>query len=363
MRSPSSCPRRTPRAAAFALVLALVGCAGAPQADARLPFHVAVAPPVAVADAALAQRQGNATALAFEVDEERLARALETALARTFNKVSRLPAAEGDAAAAGTAWLRHAQARGADLVLQASLRYQPEVRTELNDRFWLNLPLFAIGGPFNWFVADRSYRCHARLDGQLFDVAVATTAEKPQLEPRNRVLRVDRETTEAALNFLDRADGPGAYFLSLVCPSGLLARESDAVPAELDACVVQDLCDAMAQALRDRGLEITESDLVDFHPRSVQVREQDGGRVLAGEMVLGLTQANELGGLRYRIDDGAFAEASWTSEEMVSSGDAGRTRRIYGFAIPLGPTARNVQLEVEQMDRTATRRTFTFEVE
>ncbi len=140
-----------------------------------------------------------------------------------------------------------------------------------HDRFWLDLPLFALGGPFCWFVADRSYFCYARIEGQLYDVAVATTREKPGLDNGVRVLRVERETGEARLSFLQRADGAGSHFLSLICPAGLIARPTAAVPAELDGTVVAELCQTMTKARRDRASEIVESDLVDFHPRRFRV--------------------------------------------------------------------------------------------
>lgn len=354
-----------PRCLVFAvhaplLPLLLGACAGAPEARAKLPFHVAVIPPVAIGNATAVSKDGNPTELVFAVDERQLAFALHDALAATFTMVTPLPAPAS--AGAATDWLAAATQQRADLVLQPTLRFDPELRTALNDRFWLNLPLFALGGPFCWWVSDRSYHCYSRLEGQLFDVAVAATRDKPALEGGTRVLRVEREVTEASLRFTQRADGAGAYVLSLVCPAGLLAQQSSAVPAQLDRAVVFELCQAMAKSLMDRATEITESDLVGFHPRGVAVTREGGMPVIAGEMVLGLGQANELGSLRYRVDGGEFVDAAFGAPALVSVGGADKGRRVYPFRIALPATARSVQLEVEQLDRAATRRTFTYVV-
>lgn len=345
-----------------ALCLVMTGCASTADVNAKLPFHIAIVPPDARPYPAALQAEGNETELAFVVDEPGLLVELERALAQAFTKVSRLSAPADPASDdAGVALLTQAQQQGADLILRASLSYDPKVRTALNDRFWLNLPLFALGGPFCWFVSDRSYYCFTRLEGQLFDVSVAAGSETPSLGTGARVLRVEREAKEASLSFLQRADGAGAYALSLICPAGWLASETAAVPAELDAAVVSQLCRAMTNALQDRAIEIAESDLVDFHPRGVRVARDGAQAALVGEMVLGLRQANELGTLRYRLGSGNFVDASWGTPTMVSAGGDDRGRKVYPFTIPLDAAATGtVQIEVEQLDRFATRRTFTF---
>ncbi len=350
----------------LALGLTMTGCATASNATSKLPFHVAIVPPVAIADtAALPQEDGNETEVAFAVDSNQLLQQMEQALGQAFCKVSRLTApADADPDAASVALLAQAKQQGADLILRTTLSYDPKIRTALNDRFWLNLPLFALGGPFGWFVADRSYFCNCRLEGQLFDVSVALASPGKSLETTARVLRVERETKEASLNFLDRASGVGPYLLSFICPAGLIGRESDAVPAELDTAVVNQLCQAMAKALQDRATEVVESDLVAFHPRAVRVEREGGKRYLVGEMVLGLSQANELATPRSRVGTGGFVDASWDKTTVVASAGTDKGRRVYPFKIPIADSATGtMQVEIEQADRFATKRTFTFPVE
>ncbi len=350
------------------LILALLGaCASQSQSTTRLPFHVAIAPAVPEADASSQPAEGNPTDLVMVFDQQKLMEQLGSALAQTFCKVSRLsPAAAGSTpAASAKAWITEAQQKGADLMLVPTLRYDPKIQTALNGQFVLNLPLFAVGGPFCWFVADRSYYCSSRLNGELFDVTVAAARQRQNVDASSRVLRVEREATEASLNFLQRANGVTAYLLSVICPAGLLATESVAVPAALDTAVVSQLCLAMAKSLQDRRTEITETELVDFFPRDVRAARDGNKKVLVGEMVLKIGEANELGKLRYRFGASEnFREAAWEKAPPTPAGAGSKGRKVYPFKIPLdGAKADTVQLEVEQLDRFATRRTFTFVVE
>lgn len=347
------------------LFLALLGaCASQSRATTRLPFHVAIVPAIAVADASARKPMGDPTTLVLAFDEQLLMQELDASLAATFTKVTRLQPTTGETPANSKAWVAAAQAQGADLLLLPTLRYDPKIETSLNDRFWLNLPLFALGGPFCWFVADRSYFCYSSLRGDLFDVTVAAASRRQTLDASSKVTWLEVKSTETSANFLQRADGIGPYLLSVVCPAGLVWPESAAIPAELAKAVSNQLGDAMSQGMQDRGTEITECDLVDFFPRDVRVIDEAGHRVLTGEMVLELGEANELGRLRFRTGAGGeFQEVGWTADPARPADSAGKGRRSYSFRIPLdGVKAGTVQVEVEQLDRALTRRTFTFDV-
>lgn len=349
------------RSLAACAVLFAAACATTQQQRERLPFHVAVAPVEVVTDLSLAAKAGEPTELQIGLDRDRVIERLEQAVATTFAKVTVLPRPTGDepAGARATGWITAAQEAGADLLLVAELRYHPAVQSELNDRFWLNLPLFAIGGPFCWFVADRTYYCQSRLDGELFDVTAAGASRRRTLDPSSRVVRLPARGAEASLNFLQRADGVGSYLLSVVCPAGLLATESAAIPGALDEAIVDQLCAQMATDMTDRETEIREADLVDFFPRNVRVVGGPSQRALEGEFVLRLGAANELGRLRYRLGGGgAYQDASWI--QPAANTDPA-DRRTYAFRIAVGGTGSEfVQVEVEQLDQALTRRTFTF---
>jgi hypothetical protein len=349
---------------ALLLLAAFGACASQSRSTTKLPFHVAIVPAVAFADTAARPAEGEPTALVLAFEAQDVMRGLDASLARMFTKVTRLAPSSTETPLNSKEWVVMAQEQGADLLLLPTLRYDPKVHTSLNDRFWLNLPLFALGGPFCWFVADRSYFCYSRLDGELFDVTVAAANQRQTLDTSSRVLRVERESTEASVNFLQRADGVGPYLLSVVCPAGLVWPESGAIPAELAKAVGSQLCEAMSKSMQDRATEITECDLVDFFPRDVRVQREGGHRVLTGQMVLELGEANELGRLRFRGDiRDEFQEAAWIQDPKVAADSAGVGRRAYSLRIPLdGIKGGTVQVEVEQLDRALTRRTFTFEL-
>lgn len=361
MNAPHSLSRR--RHTATILLLAGFGaCASQTNTTQKLPFHVAIAPASVVRDATTLPDKGNPTELVFAIDAATLAKRLAASAGQTFVKVTTLAPADGNASTTSTqkAWVAAAQQAGADLLLVPRLRYHPKVNTELNDRFWLNLPLFALGGPFCWFVADRSYHCQASLAGDLHDVTAAAASKRQTLDRSTSVHDFRKDNTEASLSFLQRASGAGPYLLSVICPAGLLATESAAVPPELNNVVVGQLCDEMTKSLREGAPVISESTLVDFFPNDVHVGNDSGTRALVGEFVLKLGTANELGKLRYRFAAAdAWQDAAWLPLKPEVTPD----RKVYPFSLKLdGAKSDTVQLQVEQLDQDLTRRTFTYPV-
>jgi len=361
MNASLSSPRR--RQVATLSVLACLGaCATQTNTARKLPFHVAIAPASVVRDATTLPEKGHPTELVFAIDPTTLSKRLAAAAGQSFVKVTALSPTDASltTVAAQKAWVAEAQQTGADLLLVPRLRYHPRVHTELNDRFWLNLPLFALGGPFCWFVADRSYHCNASLAGEIHDVTAAAASRRQTLDPSTVVHPFKKENTEASLSFLQRASGAGPYLLSVICPAGLLATESDGVPPELNTVVVGQLCDEMLESLREGAAVIQESALVDFFPNDVHVGTAGGSRALLGEFVLKLGTANELGKLRYRFGPAEpWRDAAWLPLKPEVTPD----RKVYPFAVKLdGATGGTVQLQVEQLDQDLSRRSFTYAV-
>lgn len=349
--------RSVRRCLSVLLLLPVAACATQTSSVGQLPFHVAIVPAV-LADASSSPDQGDPTELKLAFDSKRLDAELETALAPAFTKVTRL-APPRDAEATQAHWLEAAQQQGADLLLVPTLHYDPAIRTSLNGQFWTNLPLFAIGGPFCWFVPDRSYHCYARLDGDVFDVTTAAGGRNQVLDATSRITQVQRESTEASLNFLDRADGISPYLLSVICPAGLVWPRSDAVPAQVDEVVTTSLCAALTKSLQESRTVITEARLVDFFPRDVRVERAGGTTELVGEFLLNLGAAQDLGPLRWRLGNrGEWNDALW-SEPATAAEEAAKGRRLYGFRVPLGNATGTVQLQVQQNDRAQRQRTFT----
>ncbi|MCA8973192.1 MAG: hypothetical protein KDC98_00650 [Planctomycetes bacterium] len=356
-------PFRLPSALALLAALAIAtltsGCVSHAAMTQRLPFHLAVMAPTTKAGsrATVDESQGNPTALQLRFDDDALAARLCHELELRFHKVSLLGAVTDQAEN-----LQAARQVGADLILDARLGYDPSIHTALNDRFWLNLPLFALGGPFCWFVNDRSYYFSSQLEGRLYDVTIAASRTKI-LDESSLLLRTVSDSTEASLDFLDRADGVGAYLLSIVVPAGLIGSESDSAALELSAAVTDQLCQAIAQTLQSRAIDVIGSGtLVKFEPRNVRVIREGKRKLLVGEVVLELgSVADDLGTLRYRCDNGEFHDASWGTE-VVEPPQLGRPgSKTYPFRIPIdSPTAELVQIEVEQLDTWASKRTFTY---
>jgi hypothetical protein len=292
--------------------------------------------------------------------EAELSRAFADELRTCFTGVSMLsPPPAGAADAGRRAWVQEARATGADLIVDATLTYDPAVTTSLNDRFWLNLPLFALGGPFAWFVADRSYRCQGKLEVQVYDLGASGAAGEYAFDDASRIVRVDRQAEPASLNLIDRAGLPH-YVLSMLIPAGLVGPESAAVPDELRKAITAQLATAIASALQERSEDLARGAAVDFHPEGVHVEQDARGRWLVGDVVLelGSGNASDLGDLTYRFDLGAFTRASWGEIRVEAHGRSGG-RKYHAFRIPLGKAVK-VQVEVEQRDRFSSRRTFTY---
>ena len=342
------------------VALVAAGCATAPDAGPRLPFHVAVAPVVVPASAPLTEgEEVEGLQLSFESDP--MTRALVARLERTFSRVSLLDPSERSV----QALVDGSRELGADLILEASLSHESAVDSGLNDRFWLNLVLHAVGGPFSWLVPDRTYNYQAQLEAQMFDVtsaAAASTAANLEATGAS-VLRVDRLASEVSLNFLERADSALSWILGLVIPVGLLSSESDAVVPELRNEIAGQLAEAIAQAVRERAHDLERSNVVAFYPRGVRLERDSSGGVLIGEMVVEIGRVDELGALRYRFGTGGWREAAWVGEVLEPPAGLEPGRRRYAFRIVVDDSAaETMQLEVEQVDRSLSRRTYTYAI-
>lgn len=124
-------------------------------------------------------------------------------------------------------WVQAAADDGADLIVSAVLNFRTQVRTDINSAFWLNLPLFLLGGPMTWFVNDRSYFLEAQLTAEVHAVDPLAKQLASLADGRSRLQSVRSSAGEVPLDFLDRADHGGQYLLSVIVPSGLLATDTE----------------------------------------------------------------------------------------------------------------------------------------
>lgn len=245
----------------LALVLGLLwlgACRSAPKypEGPLLPFHVALIPteihdtsvltanpsePVYPERSSGARTDDMRLELTTAEVSQALRRELEHAFVRTT--LLALPSDPARLASLSPAqrdqyWQEEARKAGADLLLRTRLSFDPAIDGARNEKFWLNLPLFLLGGPMCYFVGDRRYGLSARLQAEVFD-----TSEGHDALGDYALLTIPLyvEFRDVDLRFLDRADGVGQYALSLLVPAGLLARETDAIEAELEERLPQDL--------------------------------------------------------------------------------------------------------------------------
>lgn len=339
-------------------------CASSAREVERLPFHLAVAVPVADGDTGAATTAPEGVAdVALALDAAALHDKLVASLGGTFARVTKLAGKVADDEDATLAWAAMAKQAGADLVLIPRVSYSPQLTTSLNDRFWLNLPLFAIGGPFSWFVSDRSYFCDTRLEGAVHDVSLAMNEGIAARESASLLMGRQREVVvqEASLNFLDRADGVAPYLLSLVVPAGFIAPESADVPVVLAEGVTDRLSQDLARELRDERTALVKGGGVDFHPSAYAVVDEGGKRALRIEVSL---EASNSGGLdpqvAYVLAGGAAGKAEL---RPVDTGKSSKRRKVFACDVPLPAGYRgNVQWTIQQRDRFATARSFTCDV-
>lgn len=245
---------------AILTLLGLASCAAQQESltGEPLPFHLALMPTEMLDTSVTATLAGSEpVAVPRDADNDmRLAlaapevsQALARNLERAFTRTTLLAPPEDEQRYAAMNeverdlwWQERARAAGADLLLRTRLLYDPRIEQERNEKFWLNLPLFLIGGPMCYFVGDRSYRVSARLQGEIYEIS----AEHLELDPFALLqLPLYVEAAEEDLRFLDRADGAGHYAASLIVPAGLLARRTAHVERELEQRVPHSLGNAL----------------------------------------------------------------------------------------------------------------------
>lgn len=353
------------------------GCASTRASTGSVqPFHVALIPiaePTRLADPEGAEEDGIELAL----DTAELAHAVRDAIdGACFARVSLLAPPPGvppaefaawDAERRDAHWIAQSNAVAADLVLECDLAVAPRVVGERNEKFWLNLPLFLLGGPVCYFIGDRTYRGDARLRATLYELHALEGERATFADERSRLVQVESRFHDRALDFLDRADGSPAHFaVSLVVPAGLLARGGEGVERSLSEQVGLELADGLARelALQERAVSAADRvapfELVDC----AVARTPDGGVALSGHVVL------ECGDID-RMDDfvvacGAESFAGEFDEGEVDRDRSTRRERVLRYAIdarlPAAADAEYVRVSMAAGGRSRILRSFTIPI-
>jgi len=216
--------------------------------------------------------ESEAFDLVFSPDELALMRdQLRNGLAPYFLEVVTVKDEDGDGNIEDDA-----RELGVDVLLLPQMMYDDTVRSETNDRFWLNLPLFLLGGPMCWFVNDRTYEHDVSLVVQFHSVS----SESGTQTDRKTLHQEEFENRETPLDFLDRADGAGDYALSLVCPSGWLATETDESLDSLRLEIGESLVSAVVADLSRKRGDILNSTGANFILVEMDVKEGPEGKLL-----------------------------------------------------------------------------------
>ena len=355
------------------LALSLVGCASARrQESAPLPFRVALIPVETDPSLDSEPREGlGATELSLALDGERISQLLNRALdERCFSSSVLLagpdPAESTDFASwsrerRNEYWVAAAERAGADMIVHPVLGYDPAVYTATNDRFWPNVLLFLLGGPMTWVMNDRSYFVNAKLETEVFDLNPFRSSQVARLSDANfRLLEEARSLNEVTLDFIDRADGNlGSYALSVLVPSGFLAKETEAVKRHLETQIIERLCADIVQSIRERGGQLVKaSSIAPFYVPEIE----RVGDELRGHVVLEVDSSVD--SMRSMLVSGPDGE----SIEQVDFHGMGEELRSglheqlrYEFRVPIPARFARSKLRVRFVDANDTSRSNTVE--
>lgn len=350
------------RAIILLLCLPLVGCATqSATSSVRLPYHVAIVSPVLNEAKSPTPLEGDLTEMKVSFNAAVVAEQMMVACEAAFAKATRVPDSVGAGQSAEgrrSAYAKYAQEIGADVLLQPSLNYDPALSTQ-SSSLVLSCLAFALGGPVGWFVEDRGYLCRASIKGSVYDVSTLNL-NAASFEDKGELLTEERKAREQVMRFVDRADGAGSYFLSLVCPAVFLAKDTAAVQAGVAEQFGNQLSAAMVDALREKAGQLKAAAGVgDFVLEGAEVTAQGGKRMVAGRVVLDSDSANQLA-LQYRFTtskDSPWQRAGWANKPENERG----VRKVnFDFAIPVESAgATMIQIRVEANDLKGHYRTYT----
>ena len=355
-------PLALARLAALALLAPLSACGSMGARErARLPFHVALLPVTVSAHAADATAADDDVALTL--DPERVRASLAEVLGEEcFVRVSVTDPAvlPGDDPAALQAELAAAAAQGADLVLACSVDHDPSLRAKRNEKFWLNLPLFLLGGPACYFIDDHSYVGNARLRASLQDVHPLVDGRATLADGRCEYLYVEGRLSDLTLDFLDRAPGAGSYLLSLLVPSGLLAGRGSRVDESLAEHAADELAHAVAdELLRSAGPLLAGARTCPFFlGDDVALRTDERGTIVSGRVLVRRDSPVRLAACRARVGSAA---TTYDFPRQASS-PPGERYDEYPFELRLDDHGPLVRLEIAAGGRDVLSRSYTLSV-
>lgn len=260
--------------------VAVSGCSSTEVATERLPFRVAIAP----ATIQLLRPDENPE-FALQFTEAAVSEALSKVLHEneSFVAIEMLDVEESETPTRVELARRAREAR-ADLLIEPYLEAGPAVEGSINEKFWLNLPLFAIGGPFCYWVSDRRYAFEVNMNLTATSLASVPDGGSPADLDRNAVFPrpIGERLQELDLNFASRSGYQWSSVLaSMAIPAGLLSKSGDNVRAALEQEILETMSQRFADQIRGRGSELLKlRHLVPFYVDNSSVAVTRSGSTL-----------------------------------------------------------------------------------
>lgn len=360
------------------VALPLCGCASKQVARApELPFHVAVVPIQVDEDFS-----DDEPSLALVLDEEETTRAVADALGDDcFARVSVLSYPEGADLDAFRSednreqrnrhWVEQAREKGADLLLECVVFHGKDFRSERNEKFWLNLPLFILGGPFGYWVNDVTYYANAELSAEFYELDPVYSERYALDSTHTTLMTTSAAFDEVTMDFADRMGlNAGSFAASFVVPAGLLARRNKRVRNKLQDEIIAQLADRFRQRIVAKHRVLEQPDeLVNFYfepDEDGPTWSPDGELVVDGEVILKVDRTvSRMEAYRLSVGD---AHGEWyfgepTYNEQLSEQLRGRYFRYpVHAALPVAGEPTEALLEIEDGSDDGNRRSFTFSV-
>jgi hypothetical protein len=350
-------------------------CTAAPAKESRpIPMRLAVMPITSIGDRERVNVEDlDGTDMVLSRDGRRFARAVVDALdrklfAQAFLLEPGTPPAEG---APPIDWAALAEQQGADALLSLELACNPAVMEASNSSYYLNFLLFAIGGPFCWWLSDHTYDVEAKLSAELYDIP---RLRRENAAPGSESSGVARISDAAApserleMSFTDRADGnAGQYALSVVWPAPLLMEDNEDVRETIETQVIRALAERLAADMRaDREFILVAPFLAPFHVDvdSARAYSDAGGVHLRAEvLVMADSRVENVDSVQIRIEKELFTAPTREAEPRSVASRKYRVLNVAWDHAPGAEFATALQLVVEAETPGLVTRTYTIPIE
>lgn len=351
--------------------ISLCACTAAPVAESRpIPMRLAVMPITSIGDRERVNVEDlDGTDMVLSRDGQRFARAVVDALdnklfVQAFLLEPGAPPAEG---APPIDWAALAEQQGADALLSLELACNPVVMEASNSSYYLNFLLFAIGGPFCWWLSDHTYDVEAKLSAELYDVPrlrrenAAPGSESSVLA---RISDAAAPSERLEMSFTNRADGnAGQYALSVVWPAPLLMEDNEDVRETIEAQVILALAERLAADMRaDREFILEAPFLAPFFVDVDGARaysDTSGVHLRVDVLVLADSRVENVESVQIRLGKEVFTAPT---REVEPRSVASRKYRVLNIAWDHAPGAGStvaLQLVVEAETPSLVTRTYT----